>query len=58
MGKFKHIANAISCGSLYVNLQRLFSLYSANIAYPDCESWKTGANALPWYTTFATGDRQ
>jgi len=48
MGKFKHIADAIrSCGLFYVILQHLFSLYSANIAYPDCESWKTGPGALP-----------
>jgi hypothetical protein len=38
------------------NLLRLFSLYSANIAYPDSGSWKTGHCALPWYTTAATGE--
>ncbi|MGB5717762.1 MAG: TRAP transporter TatT component family protein [Gammaproteobacteria bacterium] len=44
--------------ALLLSGSRLFSLYSANIAYPDCESWKTGHFLLPWNTTSATGERR
>jgi hypothetical protein len=44
--------------SFYLILWRLFRLYSANIFYSGCESWKTGLFALPGHTIQATGERQ